>query len=149
MYGLKQTAMSSWREFYEKYKMNHKFIDPCMYNLWNKDGLSIAQNIMGVDDCMILGSKDNVENNKKQLQERRESNHVGKIKEFVGCKEEQNTINKSIKLTQALIIQIVKDKFGACEKECNAPATLGGSQDQVTNKTEKEDFGQESVSYCV
>jgi hypothetical protein len=68
--------------------------------------------ILWVDDCLLIGHKEEVSKYKNMMQEYFECEDIGELKEYVGCKIDQNKKDKSLKISQLVIIGSFQDEFG-------------------------------------
>jgi hypothetical protein len=78
LYGLKQAAMQFWKEMtnaleYMNYERSKA--DPCLNFKWIDNKLQVW--ITWVDDCLIIGQKEDVMNSKEKMEKH--------IRKFVGC----------------------------------------------------------------
>jgi hypothetical protein len=84
--------------------------DPCLYYKNSKNGIIIW--ISWVDDCLLVGHREDVSKYKAMMHQFFACEDISKLKEYVGCKIERNKENKSLKISQPVIIQSFKDEFG-------------------------------------
>jgi hypothetical protein len=81
-----------------------------------------------VDDCLICGDEDGVQDAKSQMKELFDCNKVGKLKEYVGCKIDNNKEEEGWiqKLTQPVLMQSYAGEFELPEGDMlRTPATPG------------------------
>ena len=83
-----------------------------MYFSCNKAG-ELAIWLSWVNDNLIVGVSQVVNNEGKKLAKEIRIEDVNKLKEFVGCKIEINKSKQTAKFTQPVMIQLFLDKFGA------------------------------------
>jgi hypothetical protein len=83
--------------------------NPCLYFDWNVDGLVVW--ISWVDDCLVCGKQSGVLVAKKQMMDGFNCDEIGNMDEYVGCKVKRDYVDGSIKLTQPVMLQSVKDEF--------------------------------------
>ena len=113
IYGLKQAAMQFWREMrqaFEHMEFNRNKADPCLYYKWVNNQLTVW--ITWVDDCLIAGDEEAVEQSKNDMMKLFDCDDIGELKEYVGCKVEYNKIKKTLKMTQPVMVQSFIDEFG-------------------------------------
>jgi hypothetical protein len=82
LYGLKQAAMQFWKEMtsaleYMKYERSKA--DPYLNFKWIDNRLQLR--ITWVDDCLIIGQKENVVKSKEQMKKLFDCDDIGEIKE--------------------------------------------------------------------
>jgi hypothetical protein len=102
--------------------------DPCLNFKWIDNKLQMW--ITWVDDCLIIGQKENVMKSKEQMKRLFDCDDIGEMKEYVGCKVKRNWRERWIKLTQPVMLQSFKDEFSLDEhgKDPRTPAEPGGSK---------------------
>jgi hypothetical protein len=108
LYGTKQEAKAFWLKLLEALwgmKYTRSKANPCIYYLWNNDGLVIW--LWWVDDCLICGQKESVLYAKEEMKKRFDCNL---LKEYVGCKADHNKDEGWIKLTQPVLMQSYIDE---------------------------------------
>jgi Reverse transcriptase (RNA-dependent DNA polymerase) len=113
IYGLKQSALAFWRELLMAFNamgLQQSSADPCLYCKNSKNGIVIW--ISWVDDCLLIGHKEDVSKYKTMLHQFFECEDIGNLKEYVGCKIERNKESKSFKIPQPVIIQSFEGEFG-------------------------------------
>jgi hypothetical protein len=72
--------------------------DPCLYfKKSEKNGIVIW--ISWVDDCLLIGHKEEVSKYKNIMQQYFECEDIGESKVYVGCKIDWNKKDKSIKFS--------------------------------------------------
>jgi hypothetical protein len=127
IYGLKQAAVAFWKQLIMAFaSMNYvrSKADPCLYFSWTKDGLIVW--ISWVDDCLVCGQEAGVLTAKKQMTDRFECDEIGNMDEYVGCKLERDYEERSLKLTQPVMLQSFSDEFELPDGPVpNTPATPG------------------------
>ena len=62
--------------------------DPCLYFKNSKNGIVIW--ISWVDDCLLMGHKEEVSKYKTMMHQFFECEEVGELREYIGCKIERN-----------------------------------------------------------
>ena len=126
LYGLKQAALAFWKKLLQCFKsmgFDRSKADPCLYFKWTIGGLVLW--LSWVDDCLAVGSLDNVNKAKKQMTDRFDCDVIGNMDEYVGCKVEYNRRERWIKLTQPVLLQSFKDEFELPESVPSTPAEPG------------------------
>jgi hypothetical protein len=127
LYGLKQAAVAFWKQLILAFSsMNYarSKADPCLYFAWTLHGLIIW--ISWVDDCLVCGKEPGVMKAKGQMMDRFDCDEVGNMEEYVGCKLERNYEDRSMKITQPVMLQSFEDEFELPDgKAPNTPATPG------------------------
>jgi Reverse transcriptase (RNA-dependent DNA polymerase) len=153
IYGLKQAAQAFWVEPLQAFNaMGFKGsnADPCCYIKEIDKQLTIC--LSWVDDCLIMGTRDNVINTKTKLMEYFECDNVRFSNEYVGCKIELN--NGKVKFTQPVLLRSLVDEFNARDKGYQTPAASGqtlqpgNKEDEVTtSKMRKYQTGVGKLLY--
>ena len=77
--------------------------DPCLYHKWTDDGLVLW--LSWIDDCLCVGSKENVVKSRDEMLRRFDCDDVGEVKEYLGCKVDIDEENRALRLTQPVILQ--------------------------------------------
>jgi hypothetical protein len=83
-----------------------------VYTSKNSEKYGILIWILWVDDCLIIGHKEEVGKYKNLMQQYFECEDIGELKEYVGCKINWNKKDKSLKISQPVIIRSFQDEFG-------------------------------------
>jgi Reverse transcriptase (RNA-dependent DNA polymerase) len=145
IYGLKQAALAFWRELliaFNAMGFQRSSADPCLYYKNSKNGIVIW--ISMVDDCLLIGHRDDVSKYKAMMHQFFECEDIGKLKEYVGCKIERNKENQSLKISQPVIIQSFEDEYGVKpDFKLETPASHGDTfipgevSDQMSAKKQK------------
>jgi hypothetical protein len=86
--------------------------DPCLC-FKNSEKYDIAIWILWVEDCLLIGHKEEVSKEKNMMQQYFECEDIGELKEYVGFKIERNKNIKSLKMSQPVIIRSFEVEFGA------------------------------------
>ena len=127
IYGLKQAALAFWRELLMAFNamgFQRSSADPCLYYKNSKNGIVIW--ISWVDDCLLVGHRDDVSKYKAMMHQFFECEDIGELKEYVGCKIERDKERKSLKISQPVIIQSFEDEFGVKpDLKLETPASHG------------------------
>ena len=84
-------------------------MDACLYFKWINGKLCMW--LTWSDDYLIAGEKETVLREKEKTKKLFECDGVGELVEYVGCKVEFNEEERSLKLTQPVMIQSLHDKF--------------------------------------
>jgi hypothetical protein len=92
-----------------------------------------------IDDCIIIGSSDVVDREKKKMMQLFECDDVGPMEEYVGNKIDM--CERTMKLTQPVLLQSFTDEFGVKGSGEQLPAKPG----QVLSKGEEKDVLSESM----
>jgi hypothetical protein len=84
IYGLKQAAYAFWIELlkaFESMSFTKSDADPCLYYRWTSTGLTVW--LSWVDDCLVVGSIDNVLRYKAAMMDRFACDDVGELREYI------------------------------------------------------------------
>jgi hypothetical protein len=124
-----------------KYKRSKA--DPCLYYAWTALGLVLW--ISWVDDCLTVGSKEAAKQAKQQMMDHFDCDEIGELKEYVGCKVDIDKEERSVTLTQPVLLQSFEDEFNLPEgAHPRTPAIAGDvllkgeEKDQVQIKEQKK-----------
>ena len=99
-------------------------IDPCLYYKWSDTGLTVW--LSWIDDCMVWGARDNIDKAADDFARHFDSDDVGELNEYVGCKVDHDVEGRTIKFTQPVLLRSFKDEFNLPkEKERVTPAEPG------------------------
>jgi hypothetical protein len=82
IYGLKQAALASWKEFLQAFKnmgFRRSPADPCLYIKNTSYGLVIWTS--WVDNCLILGHQEDLTQYHKMMNNYFDCNNIGELKE--------------------------------------------------------------------
>ena len=112
IYGLKQAAYAFWRKLIEAFwamGFERSKGKPCVYFKWTDNVLTLWTSWVG--DCFICGCHDLVKKAKIAMMKEFECDDLGELKEYKGCKVEDNKNEGWIKLTQQVLVQSLKDEF--------------------------------------
>ena len=93
-----------------KLKYEKSKADPCLYFKWKSGRLSLW--LSWVDDLINLGSKEDVKQAVKNMKQEFECDDVGEMTEYVGCKIDVNKEERTMKITQPVLLQSFTDEFG-------------------------------------
>jgi hypothetical protein len=79
-----------------------------------------------VDDCLVCEKETGVKIAKKQMMDWFDCDEIGNMDEYVGCKVERDYKERSMKMTQPVMLQSFANKFELPDGPTpNTPATLG------------------------
>jgi hypothetical protein len=113
IYGLKQAAYRFWiflLSIVYDLGCTRSEADPCLYYKWTDKG-SLVLWLSWVDDCLLLGPKEELMELKKQIMSAVECDDGGELNEYVGCKLDWDKQNGTLKFTQPVLLQSFKDEF--------------------------------------
>ena len=136
LYGTKQAAMAFWKKLtktQQEIGTLRSKADPCLHYRWTSDGLMAM--ISWVDDCLMAGPKGQVLVTKKDMMNIIECEEAGELNEYIGCKIDIDWVKRTMKLTQPVILQSLKDEFELPTKNYTTPAPAG----DILTKAEGED----------
>ena len=147
IYGLCQSAFAFWKLLLSVFRamgFERSKADPCLYFAWTKDGLVLW--VSWVDDCLVVGSQKGVQIAKKHLTSHFECDELGNMDEYVGCKVERDWENRSIRLTQPVMLQSFQDEFNISTggRLPNTPAIPG---DHLVKGDEGTNVGADMQSH--
>ena len=111
-YGLKQAAMMFWQELLKAMKFMHckqSNSDLCLYYTWTTQGLLIW--LSWIDDCLCMGNNNEVMKVKEELKGLFDYYDVGEFNEYVRYKIKYNQEERSLKITQLVLLQSYNDEF--------------------------------------
>jgi hypothetical protein len=141
IYGSEQAARAFWVELQKAFTAmgyTRSNADPCLYFRWDENG-ELCLWLTWIDDCIIIGSKDGVDREKKKMMQLFEGDDVGPMEEYVGNKIDIR--EKTMKLTQPVLLQSFVDEFGVKGSGEQLPAKPG----QVLSKGEEKDLLSENM----
>ena len=135
-----------WRELIKAMqymKLKRSDTDPCLYFKWTGAGLLVW--LSWVDDCLCIGPKEEVMKSKTELTTLFDCDDVGEFNEYVGCKLERNWKNRSVRITQPVLLQSYEDEFELPSREYETPAETGKvltkcEDDQQVPPAEQKEF---------
>jgi hypothetical protein len=111
IYGLKQAAFRFWEyllEIIAQLGCTKSDEDPCLYY---KSDEGLVMCLSWVDDCFITGPKGAALELKMDMMTTVDCDDGGELKEYVGCKIDQDREARKLKITQPVLIQSSKDEF--------------------------------------
>ena len=147
LYGCKQGALQFWHLISAAFKamkyMRNK-ADACLQYTWTKSG-HLLMWICWVDDCMIVGPKDEVLKAKNDMKTFFEVDDTGEMKEYVGMKLDIDRENRTMKMTQPVLLQSFQDEFDLPNEVPPNPAPAGeilvkGTPEEAMSKDEQSVF---------
>jgi hypothetical protein len=112
IYGLKQAAFRFWEyllEIIAQLGCTRSDADPCLYCKWTEEGLVMC--LSWVDDCFITGPKGAALKLKMDMMTNVDCDDGGELKEYVGCKIDQDREARTLKITQPVLLQSFKDEL--------------------------------------
>ena len=105
--------MTFWKELtlaMENMGFERSKAEPCLYlKRHKKYGLLIF--LSWVDDLLCFGVKEGVSKCIYELKRRFDTDDVGELDEYVGCKINHDKEKRSIRFTQPVMIQSFQDEF--------------------------------------
>lgn len=125
IYGLKQAAYRFWiflLSIVHELGCSRSKADPCLYYKWTENG-SLLMWMSWVDDCFLIGPKDEVMKLKQQIMNAVDCDDGGELTEYVGCKLDWDKEKGILKFTQPVLLQSFKDEFDTDGSEM--PVTPG------------------------
>ena len=97
--------------------------DPCCY-VKDKEGRFVTY-LSWVDNCLFLGTEDDVVESKTDLMKYFGCNDIGFLDEYVGCRIEMRRGDKSVKFTQPVLIRNLVEDFKSGNKKVSSSAVPG------------------------
>jgi hypothetical protein len=92
---------------------------------------------------LIAGPESVVKKEKEKMKQLFNRNNIGELQEFVGCTIVRDRAERSVKITQPVLLQSLTDKFVLGSTKHETPATAG----DLLRKGDKKDFvSSENVS---
>jgi hypothetical protein len=137
LYGLKQAARAFWNKLLMAFRsmgFNRSKADPCLYFDWTPTGLVVW--LSWIDDCLCIGNKDGVKKAKQQMVDRFDCDIIGNMDEYVGCKLVRDYENRSLKITQPVLLQSFTDEFDLPDEKASSIPAEGG---QILMPCKEED----------
>lgn len=145
IYGLKQSAMAFWKELLKCMRdINYERsrADPCLYYKWDEGRLNIW--LSWIDDCLNLGSDDDVNQSMAEMKSRFDCDEVNDLSEYVGCQLHHDRENGTLKFTQPVLIQSFVDEFELPARgDFSTPAAAG----QILIRGDKKGMLNEELQY--
>ena len=75
-----------------------------------------------VDNCLCLGNGADVKQAKEEMKSLFDCNDLGDFEEYLGCKIDHNVEERSLKMTQPILIQSFEDEFDLPDTKYESPA---------------------------
>ena len=123
LYGCKQAAKMFW-EFLLKLMQSMGFdrskADPCLYFAWTQFGLILF--LSYIDDMILMGNKDGVMHFREIFKGKVDVDDIGPLDEYLGAKIEFCTEQRTVKITQPVLLRSFGDEFGVGEGTSKTPA---------------------------
>ena len=115
IYGLCQAARQFWRKFVDTIKREPfgftvSPVDPCM--LFKENNLGICIIIMYVDDMLIIGKKEQIQEFATMIQKEFSVKIQHNLADYLGCEFHMNKEKRRGCLVQPSIIKSLEQKFG-------------------------------------
>ena len=115
IYGLCQTSRQFWKKFVDTIKKEHfgftvSPADPCM--LFKENDLGICIIIMYVDDMLIIGKKEQIQDFASKIQKEFSVKIQHNLADYLGCEFHMNKERTRGWLGQPSIIKSLEQKFG-------------------------------------
>ena len=115
IYGLCQAARQSWKKFMDTIKKEPSGFtvspaDPCI--LFKENNLGICIIIMYVDDMLVIGEKEQIQEFARLIQKEFSVKIRHKLVDYLGCKFHMNKEQTQGWLGQPSIIKSLEEKFG-------------------------------------
>jgi hypothetical protein len=126
-----------------------------MFILQAKSRQELSIWILWVDDLLTIGKPSVVTKAKNDMMRQFECIDVGKVQEFLGNKIEIDSVTKTAKFTQPVLLQSLKDKFVLKKGKVKLPATAGsilsykGEGVQYLTQTSSVISGRAWASFCI
>ena len=124
IYGLCQAARQFWRKFVDTIKIEPfdftvSPADPCM--LFKENNLGICIIIMYVDDMLIIGKKEQIQEFATKIQKEFSVKIQHNLVDYLGCEFHMNKEKTKGWLGQTSIIKSLEQKFGkrAMKEDCH------------------------------
>ena len=126
IYGVKQAAKQFWKllvSAFDNIDCIRNKADPCLHYKWTAKGLVIWMS--WVDDCLLCGPETSALMSKSQFLELFDCDETGGLEEYVGCKIDRNMEERSMRLTQPVLLQSYVDEFELTGSIPEVPAPAG------------------------
>ena len=141
IYGLCQAARQFWKKFVETIKKESfgftvSLADPCM--LFKENNLGICIIIMYVDDMLVIGKKEQIQEFATMIQKEFSVKIQHNLADYLGCEFHMNKERTKGWLGQPSIIKSLEQKFG--EKAMKARLSLTpGTPRFIARRLENEE----------
>ena len=126
IYGLVQAARQWWKKFIQtlkQYEFESNEIDPCMLYRKNDKGMCVL--IMYVDDCLLIGNQEAINEATKQISESFNVKIENEMQDYLGCEFKMSQDGKKGWLGQPHIIRSLEKKFGHIVEKMREYGTPG------------------------
>jgi Reverse transcriptase (RNA-dependent DNA polymerase) len=126
LYGTRQAAMAFWKKALEVMKhlgMKRSNADPCLYYKWTNSGLLFWAS--WVDDFLGAGQKQDVIDSKEGIKSQMDCEDAGELVEYIGCKLDKDVAERTMKITQPVLLQSLIDEFELPARDYTIPAPAG------------------------
>ena len=121
-----QAARQWWKKFIQtlkQYDFESNEIDPCM--LYRKNDKVICVLIMYVDDCLLIGNQEAINEATKQISESFNVKIENEMQDYLGCEFKMSQDGKKGWLGQPHIIRSLEKKFGHIVEKMREYGTPG------------------------
>ena len=137
-YGLKQASRAFYKELVAAARhmnMERNKIDPCVFFKWiPKNGVRFLAS--WIDDLMNIGDSESVADLKNNLNNLFDCSDEGEMTDYIGCKIDRDRNDRSLKMTQPVLIQSFTDEFKLPNKTPNTPMLAR----HITKRGEEKDL---------
>ena len=126
LYGTKQAAITYWKEqckAMKDMKFRRNTTDPCFNFKWTDNGLVLW--FTWVNDNGCAGCSTNVKRAVTEMRSRFECNYLGPMTEYLGYKIDHYRQNRTMKITQPVMIQGFEDEFKLEDRKRITPTEPG------------------------
>jgi Reverse transcriptase (RNA-dependent DNA polymerase) len=123
LYSTKQAAMAFWKKLLSvmfSSNLKRSQADPCLHYKWMDNGLSVW--VSWVDDLIGASPKHDVLDTKALIWSQIDCEDAGELAEYLGCKIDCNWKERSMKITQLVLLQNLKDEFILHNNDYDVPA---------------------------
>ena len=123
IYRLVQSAMAYWTKLCQAFvaiAFERSKADPCLWYKWTENGLVIF--IAWIDDMIVAGKPESVQGAKEMMKTQFECEELGELNEYVGTKIDHDKADRSMKLTQPVLLQSFEDEFDMPKEKWSMPA---------------------------
>ena len=138
IYGTMQAAMAFFCKLLKAFKFlkyNWRKSDPCLHYKWTEEG-KLVMWLSWVDDCMVGRHGQDPQKVKEKMKQLVNCNDSGEVMEYIGTKVDVDKDNRTIRLTQPVLIQSFEDKFGVTANgKVTTPAAPGKTLKRCTQVT--------------
>ena len=113
LYGTKQAAKYYYDKVVgvmKKMECERSKADPCLFFKWDEIW-GLVMWLTWIDDKLCIANPQRVEHEKNTIMQHFKCDDVGPVKDYIGCKLEVNDNDRSIKMTQPVLVQSLSDEF--------------------------------------